>query len=176
MKLTWSETNMCSILEEMKSAKQGIIEQEQSSKCLIQNDERRSKIGSVYTPCCWAKPPFKLPTPPSPYYQLSLLHENLNHKSPHYKPIEFSTRLREREHSGIRTQDKLLFHFNIFFEFLWMETMSSIGDDQADEERVWNNWIGIESLTVRSAQPWLDLPLWYFASESRKFMETVSNN
>ena len=57
------------------------------------------------------------------------------------KPIEFSTRLRERDHSGIRTQDKLLFHFNIFFEFLWMETMSSIGDDQADEERVWNNWI-----------------------------------
>ena len=60
---------------------------------------------------------------------------------------------RERDHSGIRTQDKLLFHFNIFFEFLWMETMFSIGDDQADEERVWNNWIGIESLTVRSAQP-----------------------
>ena len=54
-----------------------------------------------------------------------------------------------------------------------METMSSIGDDQADEERVWNNWIGIESLTLRSAQPWLDLPLWYFASESRKCMETM---
>ena len=54
--------------------------------------------------------------------------------------------------------------------------MFSIGDDKADEERVWNNWIGIESLTVRSAQPWLDLPLWYFASESRKFMETVSNS
>ena len=85
----------------------------------------------------------------------TLPHKNLplNHKSPHYKPIEFSTRLRERDHSGIRTQDKLLFHFNIFFEFLWMETMSSIGDDKADEERVWNNWIGIESLTVRSAQP-----------------------
>ena len=174
MKLTWSETNMYSILEEMKSAEQGIIE-EQSSKCWIQNDERRSKIGSVCTPCCWAKPPFKLPTLPSPYYPLSLPHKNLNHKSPHYKPIEFSTRLRERDHSGIRTQDKLLFHFNIFFEFLWMETMFSIGDDQADEERVWNNWIGIESLTVRSAQPWLDLPLWYFASESRKFIETVSN-
>ena len=51
----------------------------------------------VHTPCCWAKPPFKLPTPPSPYYPLSLPHKNLNHKSPHYKPIEFSTRLRERE-------------------------------------------------------------------------------
>ena len=84
---------------------------------------------------------------------ITLPHKNLNHKSPHYKPIEFSTRLRERDHSGIRTQDKLLFHFNIFFEFLWMETMFSIGDDQADEERVWNNWIGIESLTLRSAQP-----------------------
>ena len=70
MKLTWSETNMYSILEEMKSAEQGIIE-EKSNKCWIQNDERRSKIGSVYTPCCWAKPPFKLPTPPSPYYPLS---------------------------------------------------------------------------------------------------------
>ena len=125
MKLTWSETNMYSISEEIKGAEEGIIE-EQSSKCWIQNDERRSKIGSVYTPCCWAKPPFKLPTPPSPYYQLSLLHENLNHKSPHYKPIEFSTRLRERDHSGIRTQDKLLFHFNIFFEFLWMETMTRL--------------------------------------------------
>ena len=33
---------------------------------------------------------------------------------------------RERDHSGIRTQDKLLFHFNIFFEFLWMETMTRL--------------------------------------------------